>query len=141
MQQKILRYDSQYIKGCQSKNASIAASTCFPVVVQRNLRRGMKVMSRDKIRCRTTEIVALLGVSTCRATSIECLRHVLISLRQSTTFPSMRSNHVLCHILNIARPDTFNTLTLKVYYNLAGSLPEKNWGGGQKTECHCFSKL
>ena len=35
--------------------------------------------------CRATKIVLLFGVSTCRATSLECLRHIHLSLRQSTT--------------------------------------------------------
>ena len=41
--------------------------------------------------CRATKIVLLLGVSTCRATSFECLRHIRLNLRQSTTYPSMTS--------------------------------------------------
>ena len=39
--------------------------------------------------CRATKIVLLLSVSTCRATSFECLRHIHLSLRQSTTYRSM----------------------------------------------------
>ena len=41
--------------------------------------------------CRSTKIVLLLGVSTCRAASFKCLRHIHLSLRQSTTYPSMTS--------------------------------------------------
>ena len=40
--------------------------------------------------------------------------------------PSMTSNHVLYHILKIARPDTFNTFTLKA---LSSTEPPKEKEG------------
>ena len=62
---------SQYLTGSQTKNASIAASTCFTVMVQCILEYDMKVISRDKTNCRETKIVDFLGVSTCRTTSFQ----------------------------------------------------------------------
>ena len=41
--------------------------------------------------CRATKFADLPGVSTCRATSFECLRHIHLSLRQGTTDPSITS--------------------------------------------------
>ena len=58
---------------------------------------------------RARKIVNLSFVSTCRATSFECLRHIHLSLRQGTTCPSMTSKkiyHILI-ILNIAKIGTF----------------------------------
>ena len=40
---------SQYFTGRQIKSGSIAASTCFPVTVQRNLQYVIKVTSHDKM--------------------------------------------------------------------------------------------
>ena len=48
-------------------------------------------MSLDKISLSPDKTVPLLGVSTCRGTSVECLRHIYLSLRQSTTYPGMTS--------------------------------------------------
>ena len=44
-----------------------------------------------KINLSRDQIVALPDVSICRATSFECLRHIYLSLRRSTTYPSMVS--------------------------------------------------
>ena len=66
-------------------------------------------------------IPALLGVSTCRATSFECLRHIHLSLRQSMTYPCITSNHILYHILNIALTDTFQ------YIHSEGILGKGGW--------------
>ena len=41
--------------------------------------------------CRTTKIVDLPCISTCRATAFECLRHILFSSRQGTTYLKMTS--------------------------------------------------
>ena len=48
----------------------------------------MKYMSCDKF----TKIVDFLGISTCRVTSFECLRHIHLSLQHDTINPSMVSN-------------------------------------------------
>ena len=44
-----------------------------------------------KINLSREKIVLLLGVSACRATSFDCLRHIHHSLRQSTSYPSITS--------------------------------------------------
>ena len=45
----------------------------------------------ENLFCRVTKIVDLPSVSTCRATSFDCLRHIHLSLRQGTTYLSMTS--------------------------------------------------
>ena len=65
---------------------------CFTVMVKCNPHaRDIKVMSRGKINLSHDKIVDLTGVSTCRATPFVCLRHIHLSLRQGTTYPSMTS--------------------------------------------------
>ena len=80
----------------QTKNVSIEASTCSPVIVYRNPQCDIKVMSLDikvmsgnKINLLCDKNVALRGVSTCHTTSFKCLRHIYLSLRHSTTYQSM----------------------------------------------------
>ena len=53
---------------------------------------GIVIMTKlVKIPSKSTKNVLLLGVSTCCATSFECLRHIRLSLQQNTAYPSMTS--------------------------------------------------
>ena len=47
----------RYFTGNQTKNASVAASTCFPFKVKRNLQCNMK------LTCHATKIVALCDIN------------------------------------------------------------------------------
>ena len=59
-------------------------------------------LSRDKV-------VDFPGISTCRATSFECLQP---------------QNHVLCHTLNTARTGTFQYIDSDgIYYNVYLNIP------------------
>ena len=49
MQQKIVSL-SQYFTGSQTKTVSVAASTCFTVILQCNLQHDVKVVSHDRNR-------------------------------------------------------------------------------------------
>ena len=58
--------------------------------------------------------VDLTGVLTCQTTSSERLRHIHISLRQDTTSAEYDvKNHILCHILNVARVSAFQYIDLE----------------------------
>ena len=51
--------------------------------------------------CRAIKIVDIPGVSACRATSFEYLRHIHLSLRQATTYPSITSKSCSLSYYNI----------------------------------------
>ena len=69
------------LQSSQTESACIATSKCVSHNIM-SLLRDMKIMSRDRIFLSLDKSVDLTGVLSCRATSFECLRHNLLSLRQ-----------------------------------------------------------
>ena len=77
-----------------------------------------------KLNLLCDKIVALSAVLTCRATLFECLPHIHLSLRQSTTYPSMMSKSCALIIfwtqLDLILLSTFTRdVYYKPFYSLA----------------------
>ena len=78
---RVCRHSSQVVK---LKMPSLQ-HLWFTVMVKCNV-----FMRHDK-NVFATRFVNLLGVSTCRLTKSECLRHIHFNLRQDTTYPNVMS--------------------------------------------------